>query len=133
MFRDDNGNPNTSTGAGLNLQLQDFVPHTSTESLIYLDDRISISATTLCGYLKYAEETTRCINSERAISQSEKYTIEKKRRANTPVEELEEEDMKKLREKEEKLREKEKKAEEKAEKDDSSYKTSSTSEAESSR
>lgn len=126
MFRDDNDNPNTSTGAGLNLQLQDFVPHTSTESLIYLDDRISISATTLCGYLKYAEETTRCINSERAISQSEKYTIEKKPRASTPVEELEEEDMKKLREKE-------KKAEEKAEKDDSSYKTSSTSEAESSR
>jgi hypothetical protein len=126
MFRDNNNNPNTSTGAGLNLQLQDFVPDTSTESLIYLDDRISISATTLCGYLKYAEETTRCINSERAISQSEKYTIEKKPRASTPVEELEEEDM-------EKLRDKEKKAEEKAEKDDSSYKTSSTSEAESSR
>jgi hypothetical protein len=81
MFRDNNNNPNTSTGAGLNLQLQDFVPDTSTESLIYLDDRISISATTLCGYLKYAEETTRCINSERAISQSEKYTIEKKPRA----------------------------------------------------
>lgn len=126
MFRDDNNNPNTSIGAGLNLQLQDFVPDTSNESLIYLDDRISISANTLCGYLKYAEETTRCINSERATSQSAKSTFGKKRRASTPVEELEEEDMKKLREKE-------KKAEEKAEKDDSSYKTSSTSEAESSR
>ena len=126
MFRDDNNNPNTSIGAGLNLQLQDFVPDTSNESLIYLDDRISISANTLCGYLEYAEEKTRCINSERATSQSAKFTMEKKRRASTPVEELEEEDMKKFREME-------KKAEEKAEKDDSSYKTSSTSEAESSR
>jgi hypothetical protein len=124
MFRDDDENPNTSTGAGLKLQLQDFVPDTSNESLIYLDDRISISANTLCGYLKYAEETTRCINSERAIRQSAKSTMEKKPRASTPVEELEEEDMKKFREME-------KKAEEKAEKDDSSYKTSSTSEAES--
>ena len=125
IFRNENGKTNNSTEAGLNLQLRDFVPETATRRPESLDDQISISAATLYGYLKYAEEETRNFNEEIENSWTAKSKRKIKRRASTPAEELKKKD-------EQIFRKQEEKAAEKAENDDPSYKTSSTSEAESS-
>ena len=114
-FRDENGETDNSTESGLHLQLRDFVPETATRRPESLNDRISIPAATLCGYLDYAEEDTRNCDAEsenmRAATSNKKII----RRASTPAEELEIKD-------EQNFRAKEKKAAEKAENDDPSYK-----------
>ncbi|PBP26977.1 hypothetical protein BUE80_DR002082 [Diplocarpon rosae] len=118
ILRDENGLVNDLSVAGLHLQLLDFavddvvLPHGPCQ------DPISISARTLCSYINKAE------GSIGTMVGSAKPWIRKRRRQETPPEEL-----RPAREK--RFRMDEDKASELAEKKDSSYESSSVSEAES--
>lgn len=124
IFRGRNRKPITSRAGGLQLRLRDFTTEAFTESQGQLRDPIFISANELCSFLDLAESEASVVTDETGLLIPEDPSVRKRRRDDTPPEELKLKDEKRFRADEDK-------ADDKAAKDDTSYKTGSMSEAES--
>jgi hypothetical protein len=100
------------------MQHQDF----ATEALAWppgsLSDRVSISAATLCAYVEYAEKEAVVAEQARGVLGSIKSWVRKRRREDTPPEELKQKFGRNFRDGEERAQ---------AEENNSSYKVSSAS------
>ncbi|SLM35946.1 hypothetical protein LPUS_05356 [Lasallia pustulata] len=92
VFRDSNGNPNTSRTEGLQLRLQDFTTIALAEPEAGLCGSIAISAKTLCLFLEYAEDQVSIVKQQTDVVTSAKPWVRKRRREITPPEELSHED-----------------------------------------
>ncbi|OAQ59075.1 hypothetical protein VFPPC_12275 [Pochonia chlamydosporia 170] len=114
IFRDEEGNPNPNEEAGLTLQLRDFA--TETLSGPDLTESIRIPASKLYSYLTEAEKNMAKLKQKQGAVRETRPWVRKRRRLETPPEELDDN-------REAKFRKIEEKAISQAEKDDSSYKT----------
>ncbi|KAF7852606.1 hypothetical protein EAF04_010937 [Stromatinia cepivora] len=128
VIRYEDGKWNESPQAGLHLQLKDF----ATEDVVWnyesvnepIKDSLFIPASFMCEYLESVEAKTAMVEAKRGIVKSRKLFANKRPRASTPEEELDEDRRKKFRRELQKERER-------AERDDPLYEPSSPSDVES--
>ncbi|CAD6440521.1 768bddba-f0ab-45bd-bee9-c71a10b72206 [Sclerotinia trifoliorum] len=127
IIRDENGEWNKSSQAGLHLQLKDSAPKRIVSNFESVDgpmkDSLFISTHSLCEYLEFAEADTTMIEAKEGIVDPKLFT-RKRARSPTPIEELNEDGQRKFRKESRKV-------EKKAEKDYPQYEPSSLSDAES--
>ncbi|OAA33951.1 hypothetical protein NOR_08744 [Metarhizium rileyi] len=88
IFRDEDGNPNPDEDAGLTLQLRDFATETLSGHDDLCADPIRIPASTLYYYLVEAEKNMAKLQQGQGVVRETKPWVRKRRRQETPPEEL---------------------------------------------